>query len=440
MKNPGAVAAVIRKDLVLLMRDKMNLFFTIVFPIMMGLLFGSMFAGGGKEMRLNVAVVDQDHSKSSQTFVKNLKGTEGISVQEIDDVDQGRDLVRQGKKTAVIVLPKGFGSSTTGMFSGNPPRIEGFVDPSQQATQGLLVGRLTELAFRGVVDQFTDPAMAKDLTRQARESIQSAGDLNLLQKGALSALLNSVDSVADANAGNKPVASGDARSDSIAANFVPIKIDLQSVATESSEKFKGLKSSFQLSFPSAISWALLGAVSAFAASFVAERTQGTYIRLVTSPLSPFAVLIGKCGACFITSIGASVLLILVMSFRGLPGNIPLLALAIVAGSFGLTGIMSLIAVLVRSEEGASGMARGALIMLAMIGGGSMPLAFMPQWMVQASSISPFKWAILAVEGAVWRGFTLKEMILPCGILVGIGVLTFGAAWAIFSRQLNAGRT
>ncbi len=436
MKNPGAIAAVIRKDLVLLMRDKMNLFFTLVFPIMIGLLFGSMFSGGGKEMRLNIAVVDQDHSKSSEMFVKNLKATEGISVQEIEDVNEGSDLVRHGKKTAVIVLPKGFGASTTGMFSGNPPRIEGFVDPSQQATQGLLVGRLTELAFRGLVDQFTDPAMAKDFTRQTRESVQKSDGLNVLQKAALSALLNSVDSVSDANSAG--TATGDR--DAVAGNFVPIKIDLKSVETDSSKNFKGLKSSFQLSFPSAISWALLGAVSAFAASFVAERTQGTYIRLVTSPLSPFAVLIGKCGACFITSIGASVLLILVMSFRGVPGNLPLLALAIVAGSFGFTGIMSLIAVLVRSEEGASGMARGALIMLAMIGGGSMPLAFMPAWMEKASSISPFKWAIFAVEGAVWRGFTLQEMMMPCGILVGIGALTFAAAWAIFSRQLNAGRT
>ena len=437
MRNPSAIMAVIRKDLLLLMRDKMNLFFTLVFPIMIGLLFGSMFSSGGQEMRLNIAVVDQDHSSSSETFVRNLKGTEGINVQEIESVDQGRDLVRHGKKTAVIVLPKGYGSSTTGMFSGDPPRIEGFVDPSQQATQGLLIGRLTELAFRGMVNRFTDPAMAKDFTRQTRESIQKTDGLNLLQKAALSTLLNSVDSVTDAN--NTGTASND-NQDSAAGTFVPIKIDLQSVATESSEKFKGLKSSFQLSFPSAISWALLGAVSAFAASFVAERTQGTYIRLVTSPLSPFAVLIGKCGACFITSIVASVLLILVMSFRGLPGNVPLLAIAIVSASLGFTGLMSLIAVLVRSEEGASGMARGALIMLAMIGGGSMPLAFMPQWMVQASSISPFKWAILAVEGAVWRGFSLQEMFLPCGILIGIGAITFASAWLIFSRQLSAGRT
>ncbi len=435
MKNPGAILAVIRKDLVLLLRDKMNLFFTLVFPIMIGLLFGSMFSTGGQEMRLNVAVVDLDHSKSSEMFVKNLKATEGISVQEIEDVNEGSDLVRHGKKTAVIVLPKGFGSSTTGMFSGNPPRIEGFVDPSQQATQGLLVGRLTELAFRGLVDQFTDPAMARNFTRQTRESVLKAEDLNPLQKAALSTLLNSVDSVSDANSG----AAGAESKDSVAGSFVPIKIDLQSVATDRDKNFKGLKSSFQLSFPSAISWALLGAVSAFAASFVAERTQGTYIRLVTSPLSPFAVLIGKCGACFITSIAASVLLILVMSFRGLPGNVPLLALAIITASFGLTGIMALIAVLVRSEEGASGMARGALIMLAMIGGGSMPLGFMPAWMVQASSISPFKWAIFAVEGAVWRGFTIQEMMMPCGILVGIGVLTFGAAWVIFSRQVSAGR-
>ena len=444
MNSLPAIFAVIAKDLRLLSRDKMNLFFTIVFPVLLGLLFGSIFAGGGSNARIEVAIVDLDHSKASTTFVDNLKGTEGIDVDVIEDVNAGRDLVRHGDKTAVIILPKGFGSTGTGMFSGNPPTIQGFVDPSQQATQGLLIGRLTEIAFRGMVDQFTDPAMAKNFTRQARTSIQNSTAMNPLQKAALGVLLNSVDSVADANnaaktepAPSEPAKKGETKS--AAAGFSPVKIDLQSVATESSEKFSGLKSAWQLSFPSAISWALLGGVTAFAASFVAERTQGTYIRLVTSPLSPFAVLLGKCGACFITSIAACVFLILVMSLKGPPGHLPLLAFAIVAASLGFTGIMALLAVLVRTAEGASGMARGALILLAMIGGGSIPLAFMPPWMVQASSVSPFKWAILAVEGAVWRGYSFQEMLLPSGVLVGIGLVTFLAAWTLFSRQLASGR-
>ena len=34
------------------------------------------------------------------------------------------------------------------------------------------------------------------------------------------------------------------------------------------------------------------------------------------------------------------------------------------------------------------------------------------------------WAVLGFEGAIWRGFGLGEMLLPCGVLVGVGVLAF----------------
>jgi ABC-2 type transport system permease protein len=38
--------------------------------------------------------------------------------------------------------------------------------------------------------------------------------------------------------------------------------------------------------------------------------------------------------------------------------------------------------------------------------------------------SPVKWAILGIEGAIWRGFSLSEMLLPCAILLGFGAICF----------------
>ena len=58
----------------------------------------------------------------------------------------------------------------------------------------------------------------------------------------------------------------------------------------------------------------------------------------------------------------------------------------------------------------------------MIGGGTIPLAFMPPFLRAASQASPFSWAILAIEGAVWRGFAFTEMLAPLGILLFIGAL------------------
>jgi ABC-2 type transport system permease protein len=49
---------------------------------------------------------------------------------------------------------------------------------------------------------------------------------------------------------------------------------------------------------------------------------------------------------------------------------------------------------------------------------------MPPFLETLSNVSPFKWAIVAVEGGMWRGFTAADMLLPCGILLGVGAVAF----------------
>jgi len=72
---------------------------------------------------------------------------------------------------------------------------------------------------------------------------------------------------------------------------------------------------------------------------------------------------------------------------------------------------------------------------AMIGGGMIPLIAMPSWLVSVSAASPFKWAILAIEGAMWRGFGPGDMVLPCGVLVGVGA-GFFALGVWLSKKLH----
>jgi len=58
---------------------------------------------------------------------------------------------------------------------------------------------------------------------------------------------------------------------------------------------------------------------------------------------------------------------------------------------------------------------------------------MPGWLTTLSHVSPIEWGIAALEGAIWRGFTLSEMLLPCGVLVAVAVVAFGAGTWVFRR-------
>ena len=91
----------------------------------------------------------------------------------------------------------------------------------------------------------------------------------------------------------------------------------------------------------------------------------------------------------------------------------------------------LIAALGKTEQAAAGAGWSVMMPLAMLGGGMVPLFAMPAWMAAAGNFSPAKWAILALEGAIWRGFSPQEMLLPCGILILAGIACFAIGTRAF---------
>lgn len=422
------IVALVRKDLLLLMRDRVNFFFTFFFPIILGLFFGLVFNNPAPP-GVSLGVVDEDQTARSQAFVTQLQATEGIKVSLSPSREQGFNSVRLGKLSACIVLPKGFESASASMFRGTPPTIEGVIDPSRQATSGLLVGRLQELAFRNLMTSFTDPATVKTSTADARRALMQAKEVDPIRRAAIEMLLNSVENLATNPQSSSP--GKVANSPDSPAGFSPITIDLKAATSDDSRK---PRHSFHITFPSAVTWALMGAVIAFSTSLVTERTQGTLMRLTTAPISKGQILLGKAAACFVTAFLAQAALIAIMTARGAPQSWPLLLVAMTSAALGFVGLMVLLSVISPTEGGGGGLSRAALLLLAMFGGGSIPLAFMPGWMQTASSASPFKWAVLAIEGAVWRGYSPAEMLLPCGVLLGMGAICAALGWTLFQKR------
>ena len=109
-----------------------------------------------------------------------------------------------------------------------------------------------------------------------------------------------------------------------------------------------------------------------------------------------------------------------------PTSYPLLALALLCGSICFCGIMMALSVIGGTEQAAAGIGWGLSLPLSMLGGGMVPLFLMPEWMQRLANISPMKWTLMAYEGAIWRGFTPGEMLLPCAVLVAIGSRRFHA--------------
>jgi ABC-2 type transport system permease protein len=389
-----AIYALGMKDLTLLFRKKGALFFALVWPLLVSIMFGLIFGGSGpRPMRIGVALADEDRSASSQEFVTQFSSRAGIDAVRVTR-QQALDEVRLGRRVAAIILPTGFGEAQdrmrAGVFSGASPRVEIGIDPSRQNEAGILQSLLFEQA-----------------TRPLRQLLTAT-------TGA---------TFTDGNGGG--AGAGAAR------GWQPLELVRQDVTRQSS----GPRNGFEITFVQGMMWGLIGCAMTFAIGLVAERTHGTFVRLQMAPVTAAQLLGGKALACFITLLLMQALLLTIGTlFFGLRITSPLmLASAMLSASTAFVGVMMLVASLGRTEEAASGAGWAIMMPLAMLGGAMIPLIVMPAWMITVSHASPIKWAVLALEGAIWRGFTPADMMLPCGILLTVGLVCFAAGSRALQR-------
>ncbi len=193
------------------------------------------------------------------------------------------------------------------------------------------------------------------------------------------------------------------------------------------------RTGFELAFPAAVLWGLIGCAGAFATASVAERRSGTALRLRAAPVRWSTMLSGKLLACIVAcAVDATLLLIVarvafgvrVERFAGLP-------IAIACCAICFAGITVRLGVLGRSEQAVGGASWATLLLMAMIGGAMVPVSVMPSWMRALSELSPVRWGIVALEGATFRGLALAELAPACAVLLafGAGSLVTGAVLA-----------
>lgn len=410
------ISALALKDLRLLLRDKAGFFFAFFFPLLLAILFGAIFSGEGHEEGLmSILVVDEDNTEPSRKFIATLQGAPELRI-EMSARGEASRLVRQGRSAAYIVLQKGFGEARERIFWGSPPEIEVGIDPSRRAEAGMLQGFLVKYAVKDFQSAFTDAPRMRRQTGAALESLKNDSDMPKEQRDDLSRFLGELDHF---------MASGPMEQSGTGEGFQgfqPLVIKEVSEALE----WKGPHNSYEISFPQGIVWGLIGCAASFGISLVSERKAGTLVRLRTAPLSRAQILAGKALACFITTLSVTVLMLVIagLFFDVTPDSIALLAMSVLSTSVAFVGIMMLLSVLGKTERSAAGIGWAILLCMSMIGGGAVPLFFMPSWMKSISHFSPVKWSILSMEGAIWRNFSLQEMLLPCAILAGVGIACF----------------
>jgi ABC-2 type transport system permease protein len=378
---------VMLKDLLLLQREPHALLFTVAFPFVFGVFFGAIYSSSANgEASVPVAIVDLDGGEASADLLGVLRASSSLEIAAMSDAADAEHAVRRGSIAAAIIVRAGFGERLASFdrSAGLSDVVTVVVDPSRPGAT------VTESVLTGMLGRLRGERLADRLSGGADPS----------------ALLAAFD-----------------------ASHLVQRRDI-------TERLGRPLNAYEITFAQSMVWAMMGCAAAFAVSLVRERQTGTLVRLRLAPGGAWWGLLGKALACFVTA------MVVAVGFAGLGvaafgvtiENAAMLAAAVAAGSACFAGVMMLLAVLARGQGSPGQLAWGVLLVLAITGGAMLPLAFMPGWLAALSVGSPVRWAILAVEGSVWREFGWLDAAGPLTLLLGVGVACFVLGGLVFSRE------
>lgn len=99
-------------------RDRLALFFGILFPLIFLFVFGSMSKGGSASF--NVTVFNESKTDFAQTLTKDFSKQKFIKLQQVNDMNIAKDKMSRGELDSIIVLREDFGKpDAKGRPSGN---------------------------------------------------------------------------------------------------------------------------------------------------------------------------------------------------------------------------------------------------------------------------------------------------------------------------------
>jgi ABC-2 type transport system permease protein len=118
-------------------RNRAALFWTLAFPVIFIILFGSIFSG--RETHFNLGWVDQDKTAGSAQLRVGFGQVSLLTVTDVADQQTALDRMQKGDFDAVVVVPAGVGNALApGGSAGGAAALALYTDPSRSTATSAL--------------------------------------------------------------------------------------------------------------------------------------------------------------------------------------------------------------------------------------------------------------------------------------------------------------
>ena len=91
------------------LRDKVALFFTVVFPLVFLVIFGGIF-GGDDGPNFDLAVINNANTEFASNFEMQMDESELFTISEVEDFADAEERIGRGSLDAIVQFPENFGN------------------------------------------------------------------------------------------------------------------------------------------------------------------------------------------------------------------------------------------------------------------------------------------------------------------------------------------
>lgn len=365
---------VMLKEFKLMFRERGNVFFLLILPLLFIVVFGSIFSQAGSTS-ITIHVHDLDQTAASQAFVKQMDWLKGFTVKKENSPSVALQVkkISDGSLSSLVVIDKGF---EAGLQKGGVA-VRFYQDGAQASSTAPIQAILQNMS-----NQYREQKLAQTLGAHGLNSAQI--------KQTLAA---------------------------------PIHIQTITENGKHVDFMSQIVPGYTVMFVFFIMISMLQ-------RFFKERDSGMIARLQGTPLRSAGYLTGMWIPPFVSVlIQCTVLLLVGRLFYGLHlGNPIAISLIVVCLAFCGTGLGLGLAMIVRSQNQGIGITQLITMGGAIVAGLWFPSDFLPSFVQNIGYFTPQYWAMQGFQDVMIRGTGLGAIWLNLLLLILFGM--FGLAVAL----------
>lgn len=392
------------KEFLLLIRDIGGIAILFIMPLVLivtiTLIQDSTFKTVA-DTKIPILVVNNDQGTVSETILEGLKDSNAFEVILENTEEVAKNLVFKGAYQLAIVIPEN-------LSSGLEQKVAQNVD-----------GIISKFGLEEETDSLTKiPVESKEVKLYFDPATQVSFKSSV--KNGIDKMVSKIETQSIYKAFQEQITDDPTEVIFETENFITFKEILPKTDNKDI-----IPNSVQHNVPAWTLFAIFFIIVPLSINIVKEKSQGTFVRLRTNPVSYATVLGGKTLIYLTVCLIQFVLMLLVGLYVfpaiGLPtldisGRLPLLFVVAIFAGLAAIGLGLLLGTIAKTQEQSAPFGATFVVILAALGGVWVPVFIMPKFMQTLSNISPMNWGLNAFYDVFLRHGSLLDILPEISLL------------------------